>query len=501
MVQPCGCPSPVTPSCTRMIRSSLLMRISFSYYATLTILNVMEEVPHQRAGGAGRDRRGDDTGLACRAHRSAGIIMGAAARPSPTPSSRRGRTASPALRTRGLATATTSPSSWRTTRLPRGGLGGPAVGAVLHRAQQPSAQRRGAVHPRRLRRHRSRDLPGHGRRRRRASTCRGSASALSRRRRARRLRRYEDVGRAVPGARVADECEGREMLYSSGTTGQPKGVRKALPAHRLGDPSAAPVQIAMGLAARGVGPGRSTCRPRRSTTRRRSSTPCPCSAWAPRSSSWSTSTPRQCLELIERHGVTHAQFVPTMFVGMLKLPDEERAALRPVEPRYVVHAAAPCPVDGEAPDARVVGPDHPRVLRRHRGHRVDLDHRRRSGWPTRLGRAAADPGPHRRARRRGAAAPGRRASSTSRAAGPSSTTTTRGKTASITNDRGLAHPGRRRLPRRGRLPLPHRPPGPHDHLRRGEHLPPGGRERPRRPSRRRRRAPSSACPTPRWARR
>ena len=54
---------------------------------------------------------------------------------------------------------------------------------------------------------------------------------------------------------VDDESEGREMLYSSGTTGQPKGVRKTLPATPLGDPSAAPVQIALGLATAGVGAG------------------------------------------------------------------------------------------------------------------------------------------------------------------------------------------------------------------------------------------------------
>ena len=40
--------------------------------------------------------------------------------------------------------------------------------------------------------------------------------------------------------------------------------------------------------------------------------------------------PEQCLALIERHRVTHSQWVPTMFIRMLKLPDEVRAALRPV---------------------------------------------------------------------------------------------------------------------------------------------------------------------------
>ncbi|MFF0131326.1 AMP-binding protein [Streptomyces mirabilis] len=52
----------------------------------------------------------------------------------------------------------------------------------------------------------------------------------------------------------------------------------------------------------------------------------------------------ECLELIERHRVTHAQFVPTMFVRMLKLPAARRA--RDLSSlRVVLHGAAPCPVE------------------------------------------------------------------------------------------------------------------------------------------------------------
>jgi len=55
--------------------------------------------------------------------------------------------------------------------------------------------------------------------------------------------------------------------------------------------------------------------------------------------------PSQCLQLIERHGVTQGQFVPTMFVRMLRLPQEERERYDLSSLRYVVHAAAPCPVE------------------------------------------------------------------------------------------------------------------------------------------------------------
>jgi long-chain acyl-CoA synthetase len=93
---------------------------------------------------------------------------------------------------------------------------------------------------------------------------------------------YEAATARFPDGPIPDESEGREMLYSSGTTGRPKGVRKELPETAMGDPSAAPVQIALGLARRGAGPIRSTCRRHPCTTPRPSCTACRCSASVPR---------------------------------------------------------------------------------------------------------------------------------------------------------------------------------------------------------------------------
>jgi acyl-CoA synthetase (AMP-forming)/AMP-acid ligase II len=54
--------------------------------------------------------------------------------------------------------------------------------------------------------------------------------------------------------------------------------------------------------------------------------------------------PQRCLQLIERYRVTAAQFVPTMFVRMLRLPEVDRLAYDLSSLSFVVHAAAPCPV-------------------------------------------------------------------------------------------------------------------------------------------------------------
>jgi acyl-CoA synthetase (AMP-forming)/AMP-acid ligase II len=157
---------------------------------------------------------------------------------------------------------------------------------------------------------------------------------------------YDALLAATEPGPLEDDREGREMLYSSGTTGRPKGVRKQLPGTPLGDPSATPVLLARAVAGqgRGVGPGSVyLC-------------PAPLYHSAPLVYSMSMQRlgatvvvmerfdPRSCLELIERHRVTHAQFVPTMFVRMLRLAPDERLGYDLSSLQFVVHAAAPCPV-------------------------------------------------------------------------------------------------------------------------------------------------------------
>ena len=155
---------------------------------------------------------------------------------------------------------------------------------------------------------------------------------------------YDEVLAAQPPGPLADEREGREMLYSSGTTGRPKGVRKQLPGTAFGDPASAPVQIARGIGALAGGPGAVYL------------SPAPLYHSAPLVYCMSLHRAgvatvvmehfdaRECLALIERHRVTHAQFVPTMFIRMLRLPQAERERRDLSSLRFVIHGAAPCPV-------------------------------------------------------------------------------------------------------------------------------------------------------------
>ena len=155
---------------------------------------------------------------------------------------------------------------------------------------------------------------------------------------------YEGILATQSAEPLDDECEGREMLYSSGTTGKPKGVRKPLPATTFGDPTSAPAQIAYAMTAGNTGSGSVFLCP----------APLYHSAPLVGSMSWQRVgatvvlmerfDPIECLQLIERYRVTDAQLVPTMFVRLLRLPRSERERYDVSSLRSVTHTSAPCPV-------------------------------------------------------------------------------------------------------------------------------------------------------------
>jgi long-chain acyl-CoA synthetase len=147
---------------------------------------------------------------------------------------------------------------------------------------------------------------------------------------------------AMPADPIADERAGIDMLYSSGTTGKPKGVRVPLPEDPAIGGSNGLMEIARG--AFGFGPHSVYL------------SPAPLYHAAPLR--WSLTVhrlggtvvcmekfdPEQALQLIERYRVTDSQWVPTHFVRMLKLDPEVRAQYDLSSLRCAVHAAAPCPV-------------------------------------------------------------------------------------------------------------------------------------------------------------
>lgn len=140
---------------------------------------------------------------------------------------------------------------------------------------------------------------------------------------------------------IADAAEGAEMLYSSGTTGKPKGVRASTPGAALGTVSEL---FRRRLRLHEVDAGAVYL----STAPLYHSAPLRYNAMMHRSGATSVIMPRfeaaASLALIEKYRITHSQWVPTMFVRLLRLPAQVREQHDLSSHRIAVHAAAPCPI-------------------------------------------------------------------------------------------------------------------------------------------------------------
>jgi long-chain acyl-CoA synthetase len=151
---------------------------------------------------------------------------------------------------------------------------------------------------------------------------------------------YEEAIAGQDGSDISDPTLGTQMLYTSGTTGRPKGVRRppaaqsalsainlcgydedyatSVDAHLCTGPlyHAAPLAFSIAL-------------------------PLLYGVTVVVMEQWD---PAETLRLIEQHGITHTHMVPTMFHRLLALPDDVRGKYDLSSLRFVIHGAAPCPV-------------------------------------------------------------------------------------------------------------------------------------------------------------
>ena len=151
---------------------------------------------------------------------------------------------------------------------------------------------------------------------------------------------WEDAVTAMPVTPIDEELEGVSMLYSSGTTGYPKGIKKPMARVPFGTVDAMPLMAGL----YGATPDSIYL------------SPAPLYHAAPLGFTMTCIRngiqvvvmehfdAENSLRCVEDYRITHSQWVPTMFVRMLKLPEAVRLRYDISSLDCAIHAAAPCPV-------------------------------------------------------------------------------------------------------------------------------------------------------------
>jgi acyl-CoA synthetase (AMP-forming)/AMP-acid ligase II len=153
---------------------------------------------------------------------------------------------------------------------------------------------------------------------------------------------YEAAVAAQPAEPLPDRREGVDMLYSSGTTGRPKGVKTPAPDAALGEGLSLVPLVTMLFGFDGESTYLSPAPLYHAAPLRFSMTMHRLGGTAVIMEHFDA---EEFLALVERYRVTCTQVVPTMFIRMLKLPEETRTRYDLSSLRSAVHAAAPCPVE------------------------------------------------------------------------------------------------------------------------------------------------------------
>jgi long-chain acyl-CoA synthetase len=160
------------------------------------------------------------------------------------------------------------------------------------------------------------------------------------------IRGFTDLDEEIidlPDAPLESQPRGADMLYSSGTTGQPKGIEPSLPNRQVDEPGDTMIDLASSIW--------------NMNSDSVYLSPAPLYHAAPLRTAAAVQAlggtvvvmgkfdAERALSYIETFRVTHSQWVPTMFVRMLKLPEAVRRAFDLSSLTTAIHAAAPCPVD------------------------------------------------------------------------------------------------------------------------------------------------------------